>query len=172
MCTIPYFVHNLGSFSTVEMSVRICWGSVFKRDLRDAVNITYSWWSWRYFQSDSFLVVGGADLCCWGSGDSCDKTQQSQMTCKVINFLMRSVLKRGTSGDTNTVLTFGHTAGIQSSSSSNMPQFSSPPLLKNKIIQALPRSMASIEIAYLHNELLSPSDKFWKLGRAPFHSFL
>lgn len=78
----------------------------------------------------------------------------------MINFLMRSMLKKGTSGATNTILTFGHTVCIQSSSSSNMPQFSSLSLLKNKIIQALPLSMSSIEIAYLHNELLSPSDKF------------
>lgn len=101
-----------------------------------------------------------------------DKTQQSEMICKVINFLMRSMLKQGTSGDTNTTSTFGHTVCIQSSSSSNMPQFSSLLLLKSKIIQAFPLSMASIEIAYLHNELLSLSDKFYRLDRAPFHTFL
>lgn len=60
MCTIFYFVDNLGIFSTMKMSLRICWGTVFKRDLTDVVSITYSWCSCPYFQSNPFLVVGGA----------------------------------------------------------------------------------------------------------------
>lgn len=117
-------------------------------------------------------MVGGAQSYPAEDLVTLDKTQQSEMICKVSNFLMRSMLKRGTSGDTNTTSTFGHTVCIQSSSSSNMPQFSSLPLLQNKIIHALPLSMASIEIAYLQDELLSLSDKFYRLDRAPFHSFL
>lgn len=60
MCTVPYFVDNLGGFSTVKISLRICCGTAFKRDLIDVVRITYSWCSCWYFRSDPFLVVAGA----------------------------------------------------------------------------------------------------------------
>lgn len=155
MCTIPSFVDNLRSFSTVKMSLRVCCRTAFKRDLKDVLNITYSCCSCWCFRSDPFLVVAGAQT--YPAGDLVTRViKHNNLTCKAINFLMRSVLKR----DTNTLLTFGHTVCIQSTSSSNMPQFSSLALPKSQIIQALPLSMASIETAYLHNELLSPSDKF------------
>lgn len=110
MCTISYFVDNLGTFSAVKMCLRICSGTVFKRDLTDVVSIIYSWCSCPYFQSNLFLGFGGSPLiqpkaghsgrwCSvlpwWGSGDSCEKTQQSEMNCKVINFFNEVCAKKG-----------------------------------------------------------------------------